>query len=236
MDGGDGITALTRYEVAKISKKATAMAVYAFQVRDPALAENAATLQEIATLRIGELMEGDRQSGLMAKAGRPKIGSAKDPISEDVPTLASQGVDKHLADAARKAAAKTKEQFDADLKKKVRRVVAAAKGDKAVVKESKADLKAEKNAARKVRESALAGKILALPNKKYGVILADPEWQFKVYSEKTGGDVIADNYYATSELDAIKKRDVRSIAAADCFLFLWATSPMMPQALLVMGA
>ena len=46
----------------------------------------------------------------------------------------------------------------------------------------------------------------------------------------------ADNHYATSTLDTIKARDVPSIAADDCVLFLWATAPMMPQALQVMEA
>ena len=47
-------------------------------------------------------------------------------------------------------------------------------------------------------------------------------------------DRAADNHYATSTLEQIKAIDVASIAAPDCALFLWATSPMMPQALEVM--
>jgi hypothetical protein len=39
----------------------------------------------------------------------------------------------------------------------------------------------------------------------------------------------ADNHYATSTLDAIKARDVASISAPDCVLFLWATVPMPPR-------
>jgi N6-adenosine-specific RNA methylase IME4 len=37
-------------------------------------------------------------------------------------------------------------------------------------------------------------------------------------------------------LETIKKRDVPSIAADDCVLALWSTSPMLPQALEVMEA
>jgi N6-adenosine-specific RNA methylase IME4 len=86
------------------------------------------------------------------------------------------------------------------------------------------------------RERALAGRISALPDKRYGVILADPEWRFEPWSRETGMDRAADNHYPTSELEEIKARDVASIAAADCILFLWATSPMLPQALEVMRA
>ena len=49
-------------------------------------------------------------------------------------------------------------------------------------------------------------------------------------------DRAADNHYPTSVLDVIKARDVPSIAAKDCVLFLWATIPMLPHALAVMAA
>jgi N6-adenosine-specific RNA methylase IME4 len=44
-------------------------------------------------------------------------------------------------------------------------------------------------------------------------------------------DRAAENHYPTSELCDIKHRDVESIAADDSVLFLWATVPMLPQAL-----
>ena len=52
----------------------------------------------------------------------------------------------------------------------------------------------------------------------------------------TGMDRAADNHYPTSPLEMIKSRDVASIAADDCVLFLWATAPMLPDALSVMEA
>jgi N6-adenosine-specific RNA methylase IME4 len=93
-----------------------------------------------------------------------------------------------------------------------------------------------KKAKRAVRESELAAKIEALPEGKYGVILADPEWSFEVYSAETGMDRSADNHYPTSATDVIAARDVASIAADDSVLFLWATVPMLPDALRVMEA
>lgn len=88
---------------------------------------------------------------------------------------------------------------------------------------------------RAAREGALGTRQLALPNRRYGVILADPEWRFAVRSER-GADRVADRHYATSDLETIKARDVASIAAPDAVLFLWATAPMLPQALSVMSA
>jgi N6-adenosine-specific RNA methylase IME4 len=49
-------------------------------------------------------------------------------------------------------------------------------------------------------------------------------------------DRAADNHYPTSELEEIKALPVASITARDCVLFLWATVPMLPQALEVMTA
>jgi N6-adenosine-specific RNA methylase IME4 len=91
----------------------------------------------------------------------------------------------------------------------------------------------EKKLRRAEKERALATKQRALPDKRYGVIVADPEWKFETYSEN-GLDRAADNHYPTSTLDAIKSRDVASISAPDCVLFLWATAPMLPEALDVM--
>lgn len=93
-----------------------------------------------------------------------------------------------------------------------------------------------KKAARSARELELSQKLQALPDKKYGVIYADPEWKFEVYSEDTGMDRSADNHYPTSGTDAICARPVGDIAADDCVLFLWATVPMLPDALRVMSA
>jgi N6-adenosine-specific RNA methylase IME4 len=89
---------------------------------------------------------------------------------------------------------------------------------------------------REQRELELATKQTALPIKRYGVIVADPEWRFEPYSRETGMDRAADNHYPTSVTDAIAERDVPSIAADDCVLFLWATVPMLRDALQVMEA
>jgi N6-adenosine-specific RNA methylase IME4 len=95
---------------------------------------------------------------------------------------------------------------------------------------------AEKQQRRREREAQLGAKLRALPAKKYGVIYADPEYRFEPWSRETGMDRAADNHYPTSPLDVIKARDVPSIAAPDCVLFLWATVPMLPQGLAVMAA
>ena len=86
------------------------------------------------------------------------------------------------------------------------------------------------------RELDLASKQVALPNQHYGVIVADPEWRFEPYSRETGMDRAADNHYPTSATEIIAERDVPSIAADDCVLFLWATVPMLDDAMDVLKA
>jgi N6-adenosine-specific RNA methylase IME4 len=106
----------------------------------------------------------------------------------------------------------------------------AKSGDASIVR------KTVKQRLRGELEAQLGARQCALPQRRYGVILADPEWRFEPYSRETGMDRSADNHYPTSSLDVIKARDVPSIAADDSVLFLWATVPMLPQALEVMAA
>jgi N6-adenosine-specific RNA methylase IME4 len=104
------------------------------------------------------------------------------------------------------------------------------------VKTLRTEAQAEKKERRAVREVELAANQAALPAKKYGVIYADPEWRFDPYSAGTGMDRAADNHYPTSDLLTLMKRDVGAIAAKDCVLFLWATVPMLVEAICVLDA
>jgi len=99
-----------------------------------------------------------------------------------------------------------------------------------------------KQAAREVRERALADKItagnLALPVQRFGVIVADPQWGRTVYSAATGMDRHASNHYAVAsgdevtQDDAIKALPVATIAATDCVLGLWCTEPWRGEAVM----
>ena len=104
---------------------------------------------------------------------------------------------------------------------------------------------AAKKAKREAREQQLGEKIAGgnaaiaaagAAGKRYGVIYADPEWRFEPWSRETGMDRAADNHYPTSPVEAIMARPVNDIAAHDSVLFLWATRPMLPQALRVIEA
>jgi N6-adenosine-specific RNA methylase IME4 len=54
---------------------------------------------------------------------------------------------------------------------------------------------------------------------------------FRVWSRATGLGRTADSHYSTMTLDDIKALPVDKIASDDCVLFMWATCPMLPEAL-----
>jgi ParB/RepB/Spo0J family partition protein len=92
-------------------------------------------------------------------------------------------------------------------------------------------------ARRKSRELELAAGTEAASNalgkKLYGVIYADPPWR---YDNVPMGDVARMNeqHYPSMPLDQIKALPIP--AADDCVLFLWATVPLLPEAIDVMKA
>lgn len=69
----------------------------------------------------------------------------------------------------------------------------------------------------------------------YDLIMADPPWSFDNWS--TAGELKnAKHHYACMALEDIKVLPVSYLAAPDCCLFLWATWPLLPEALEVMKA
>ena len=104
-----------------------------------------------------------------------------------------------------------------------------------VEKKRRDDRTQAKKDHRAAREQKLGEKQQALPDKRYGVIYADPEWKDAVWSEK-GKNKSPENHYPTSTLEVIKSRPVGDIAAKDCVLFLWTPRKHFNQALQVVEA
>ena len=68
--------------------------------------------------------------------------------------------------------------------------------------------------------------MIPLPNKKYGIIYADPPWTFKNYSNEKS-DSNADHHYPCMSMEDIAKIPVQDIADRDCILFMWCTDPLL---------
>lgn len=70
--------------------------------------------------------------------------------------------------------------------------------------------------------------------KKYKVIYVDPPWS---YNDKMSNHSFSlDHEYVTQDLNWIKNLPVKDIADKDCTIFMWAVSPMLPEAIDVMNA
>lgn len=72
-----------------------------------------------------------------------------------------------------------------------------------------------------------------LPLFHYGVIYADPAWQYENWSE-AGAHKNASSHYDCMSIAEIKELPVGHHANKDCVLFLWVTDPLLPEGLEVM--
>lgn len=68
-----------------------------------------------------------------------------------------------------------------------------------------------------------------MPQRRYAVLYADPPWRYDFAETAESRQV--ENQYGTMSLDAICALNVP--AAADSVLFMWATSPKLPEAITV---
>jgi len=77
---------------------------------------------------------------------------------------------------------------------------------------------------------------MELPNKRYKLILADPPWEYD--NKNTGGSNNrgACQKYTTMSIEDIlnMSEEIKQISEKDSCLFLWATTPLLPEAFEVM--
>jgi N6-adenosine-specific RNA methylase IME4 len=153
------------------------------------------------------------------------LGVGKDTVSRDLGANAPRGNE----NAKERKGAKPSSGANAPA------VLTGTEAAKRVLNFEKAPFKrAERRAA------ILQGIIAANPplptGRRYPVIYSDPAWRWEAWSRETGLDHAPEAHYGTMTVDEIRALDVRSIAAEDGVLFLWATAPLLPQALGVMSA
>ena len=68
--------------------------------------------------------------------------------------------------------------------------------------------------------------------KEYSIIYADPPWKYRQKSLSGA----AEHHYRTMDIEDICNLPISTITAKDSVLFLWATFPMLPEALHVIKA
>lgn len=215
-----------------IRDEAIGMEAYARQAKNKELEADAVEIRMRATRRLDQLRVAQKESVGLAtgrEGKRRSLGLPENP--SDKPTLASQGIDKNLAQQARKLGLLTDDKFEQAVLQ-VRRAIIKRNILRTI--EIEHDRQDYENA---VEDGCTVADLdlLVSSGKKFGVVYADPPWSFKVYSGK-GKQRSADRYYDTMSIDDIKVLPVEQLAADDAALFLWAVSPDLPAALQVMEA
>jgi N6-adenosine-specific RNA methylase IME4 len=174
----------------------------------------------LAEIRLGELLSAtDRAKGARGNPGgrgAKIVRSVQITAQADAPTLAELGVTKNESSRAKRLAQATPEVQTDYVESKI--PVAKALG---FVR------KAE-------RKKTL--KEMVWPTGKFRVIYADPPWSYddkRLESPEGGG---ASGSYETETTAGISARPVKAMSTKDSVLFLWATVPLLPDALQVMDA
>lgn len=226
---------VTAPEAKNLYNKATAVKVYARQAKNKQLEADAFEIRKRAERRLGEIMaeqpkaQGARESGTNRGTTR---------VSEKPASLADAGIDKNLADRARKSCAIEPGEFEALIargREDIYRSAERAAASKIIRK--------EKHQA--IATKARAGLVLDSPG-PFSLIYADPPWRWGHFGEtdresESGKGRTPDQHYPTLTYDEIKMfrvqgKAIAEVAFKDAALFLWCTSANMPLALDVMAA
>ena len=173
-------------EAKHIFAQADAIRVFARQANNRGLEIDAAEIRIRAERRLGELIDKRKsEDGLnrgRAGGGRPSLGgAAAEPPKDERPTLAEIGVDKKLSSRGQRLAHLGADQFE----KAISTWRSGAERDAGRVTVRLVHDE-DKKARRAIREEILGRRIRDLPDQRFGVIYADPEWRFEPRSRVTG--------------------------------------------------
>src|SRR5262245_21917478 len=197
------------------------MAAYARQAKNRDLEADAVEIRMRATRRLDQLRQAQKDTiGLSAGTRGSRVKGAR---VDDKPTLASQGIDKNLAQQARVLGAMDEAAFE---RKVTEARESASRVYRRVVREAEIAQEREERRAR----TSLGGSVadlyaLIASGYRAGVIAVDPAWPFET-GDRSKHAVF--EHYETMSLDKIKALPVAQLAAKDCALFLWVTWPFMP--------
>lgn len=78
------------------------------------------------------------------------------------------------------------------------------------------------------RDAKLLARAAELPKKTYHIILADPPWRYDHAPAGDPGRAIEANY-PTMTMEELCNLNVAEIAAPDCLLYLWVTTPKLVE-------
>jgi N6-adenosine-specific RNA methylase IME4 len=219
-------------EVKDIRDQAMALRFYA---KNRQLEADAIEIRLRAEKRVGEMMAAQKETVGFNQGGgdhrvREKPGAK--------PTLAEAGIDKNLANQARKLHALGQEKFEkliSNCRETIERGIERQILKAVETAEAKVDSESTSLPAGNVEDLHA----LIASGHHFGAILADPPWPFATWSHiGLAGDKDQENRgqrsraapYRTMSHDDIFALPIEQLTARDCVLFLWVMRTQLPQA------
>lgn len=207
-------------EVLSIRDEIQHVKLYARQIQDKALLEDAIVLQTRTERRLGVLLAAAKEAGQIAEGRKRKDDAAGERV-----TLTEIGVDRKLSARAQKAAAIEDDAFERlieSTREKVRGGGAILVDPvSAAAKDAEVASRRAAHAARTEKGGCVADLgALALTGKRFGSIGADPQWKFLTRSA-AGEGRSANIHYKTEEVDRIKDLPVGELLADDGAFYMW---------------
>lgn len=173
-----------------------------------------------------EFLDGGNEAILLQQLGRL---DARDPAQWDPINVKYEARVETFAEAfavVAKAAKRDWRRFDLEVFRECAGLAKLALPERLMVAQADAETIEHYDAlrAQQDRKITTLDEIAAVGG--YQIIYADPPWS---YNQRGRG--AAENHYATMSIDDLKQLPVERLAAKDAVLFLWATMPLLPEAL-----
>jgi N6-adenosine-specific RNA methylase IME4 len=217
--------AKTLQEVKKIADLAEAARVYAQRSKAGKEVEMyAVEITLLAERRLGEMLKETTKN--QGANGSVVTGRGRRPVKDDTPTLSDLGISKDLSSRAQIIVAIPEEHFLITIQSKSGNGTLSRS---AILKEARS---AQKKSSRQKIVSILKSEPDEIILPPYDIILADPAWRYS--RRTTTHDRVIENQYPTLTVEQIIEQKPDS--AKNAILFLWATAPLLPQALHVLEA
>jgi N6-adenosine-specific RNA methylase IME4 len=212
-------------EVKDIRDKAIAMAAYARQAKNKDLEADAVEIRMRATRKLDHLRQAQKETVGLNRGVR-WVG--KKPAEDVRPTLASQGIDKNLAQQGRILGAMSDKKFEHAVQEARGNVVCGARE----ILRAARRIRFARGETRRAKRVALLNELsdcTAPPTgRRYPILYADPPWRYEHVPFKPSS--LCENFYPTMTLEDICRLPVADLATPDAVLFLWAPSPLLFQA------
>jgi len=215
-------------QTVQAEKAADLIAAYARLQGDKDLECWCAEIRVLAKRRMGELI-----AKLPRGSGRNLPNVAPSGLLDKRQVLAQVGINKDEAHEAEKLARVDDLELSAylDEQKRAGKVTTSASVVRALVRKTPKAVPTDPVFAAGLEGTELEDLFAARTRGiKFGTIYADPPWSY----DNTSSNGAAENHYATMSLEELHALPIGELAADNAHLHLWATSPLLVDAIRLM--